>query len=89
MADKKKVELKEENLEEVAGGAVGGVDTKVKTKVGTVSKDNADDSKTTKNVNSQTTTDSIQTNNTIKGQGNKAGAQVRKISLGDNTNIKL
>ncbi len=84
----KKVELNAENLEGVAGG-LPGVNTTVKTKVNTTSKDNVDNKKTTSNVNSKTNTESDNVTNTVKGDKNKVYQQVKDVNIGGNSEVKF
>ena len=84
----KKVELNEENLEGVAGGGIG-VNTNVKTKVDTTSKNNVDNKNTTSNVNSKTNTNSNNSTNTVSGKGNKVYQQGTNISIGGKSEVKF
>ena len=85
MADKK-IELKEENMEGVAGGL--GVNTTVKTGVETKSEKNTDSTKTTKNVNSTTNTESNNVSNTVDGKSNKSIQQGKTNNM-NNSQIHM
>jgi len=89
MADKKKVELNEENLEEVAGGAVFGVNTEVDTKVKTNRSGNKSTTNRSDNTGSKVTTKEHKVNNRISGENNRAGLQGDEVKMGNSTNFDL
>lgn len=77
MADEKKVELNEENLEGVAGGA--GVKVGVDTDVNTDRSGNKNDKDTAKNQNSQVTTKQKKSENNVEGNESTVGLQTGPI----------
>lgn len=77
MTEKKKVELNEENLEGIAGGA--GVKVGVDTDINTDRSSNKNDKDTAKNQNSQVTTKQKKSENNVEGNESTVGLQTGPI----------
>ncbi len=86
MAEEKKVELNEEKLEGVAGGGIG-VNTKVDTDVKTNRSGNKTDTNQANNKNSQVTTKTGNTTNTVEGKENQVYQQVKDVNIGGDSKV--